>query len=64
MAFAVTLRLPPKAGQEVPQEAIVPFHSIGLRFGLDMEGRRNHVFVRFPVVTRDGLEGIAFDTLP
>ena len=63
MAFAVTFGLPPKAGQEVPQEAIVSFHGIGLRFGLDMEGLRNHVFVRFPVVTRHGLEGIAFDTL-
>jgi len=64
VAFAVTLGLPPKAGQEVPQEAIVPFHRIGLRFGLDMESGRNHVFVRFPVVTRHGLEGIAFDPLP
>jgi len=64
VAFAVTLRLPPKTGQEVPQEAIVTFHSIGLRFGLEMEGRRNHVFVRFPVVTRYSLEGIAFDALP
>ncbi len=64
MAFAVTLGLPPKAGQEVPQETIVTFHSIRLRLGLGMEGLRNHVFIRFPIVTHHGVESIALDGLP
>ena len=64
MAFAVTLRLPTKAGQEVSQETIVPFHGIRLRLGLGMAGLRNHVFIRFPIVTHHGLEGVTLDGLP
>ena len=64
MAFAVTLGLPPKAGQEMPQETIVTFHGICLRLGLGMEGLRDHVFIRLPIVTHHGMEGIALDGLP
>jgi len=56
VAFTVALRFPPQASQEVPQQAIVAFHGIRLRFGLGMKGVRNHVFIGLPVVTHNGLK--------
>ena len=64
MVFAVTLGLPPKAGQEVPPETIVTFHGIRLRFRLGVNGLGNHVFIRLPIVTYYGVEGVALDGLP
>ena len=64
MAFAVTLGLPSKVGQEVPQETIVPFHGIRFHLGLGVQGLRNHVFIRFPIVTHYGVEAVALDGLP
>ena len=64
MTLAVTFGLPPQAGQEVPQETLVPFHGIRLCLGLGMEGLGNHVFIRFPIITHHGVEGVALDGLP
>ena len=64
MACAVTLGLPPQAGQEVPPETIVAFHGLRLRHRLGMENLRNHVFIRFPLVSHHGLEGVTLDGLP
>jgi hypothetical protein len=62
--FSIALEHPLKAGQEVPQEALAVFHGIRLRFGQGMEGLRNHVFIRFSIVTHHGLRGTARDGLP
>ena len=64
VALAVTLGAPPKASQEVPQEAIVAFHGRGLGFGLGMKGLRNHVGIRVPIITDYGLERVALNALP
>ena len=64
MAFAVTLGLPSETGQEVPQETIIALHGGRLRFGLGVDGRGNHVFIRLPIVAHHSLESIALDDLP
>jgi hypothetical protein len=46
------------------RKRLVAFYGIRLRFVPGVEGLRNHVFIRFLIVTHHGVEEVALDGLP
>lgn len=50
LAFAVTLGFPFQPCQAVPQQAVVAFHCVSLRFRLCMQRGRYEMFIRLPII--------------